>query len=86
MTAGYKYADPAGASNGVHTVKLRYGGDGHAAISVLARGANASMPPLALNQDTEVLVQLVTDQSLCWEARYGSHSANSSTLFRAKSD
>ncbi len=85
-SSGYKYSDSSGASSGVRAAKLRYGEDRRASINVVARGANTTLPPLALDQDTEVLVQLVTDAGLCWEAHYGTNKTNSTTLFRAKSN
>ncbi len=85
-SSGFAYADPDAASHGVRSIKLRYGGDGRAAVSVLSRGANVILPALPLAQESGVLVQLVADGGLCWEGRYASYRENSSVQFKALSD
>jgi len=86
LYSGYNYRDSTAANSGVRAIKLRYGADKRASVSVLSRGTNVDIPSLPLAQDSQVLVQLVTDTGLCWEGRYGSSRINSDVQFKALSD
>src|SRR5262249_30080036 len=62
---GLRYLDRSGSSNGVVTVAIHPGPDGHAWIAVRSKGANLAMPALPLL--APVTVQLQSSTGACWE-------------------
>ena len=58
--------------------------DGHATISVKARGAGFELD-LPLTQSPTARVQLVTENG-CWEALYSTHQQSTPERFKARAD
>jgi hypothetical protein len=85
LSTGYKYTDATLGNGGIRSVRLRVGVDGRASISVKAQGPALDVPPLPLQQDPRVLVQLIGD-TVCWESRYGTFLLNQSDQFKAHGD
>ena len=60
-------------------------GDGTAKLIVTGQGPSLALPALPFT--TPVIVQLGnTDTSVCWEATYGTPSANDTERFKSTSD
>ncbi len=85
-THGFRYANKAGTPNGVVAILLNDGVPGTAHISVKATGLNLDLPPLPLQQDVAVTLQLVNDLGECWDADYSTAQRNEIGNFKAKSD
>lgn len=84
---GFKYADKDAIPDGVVSLVLKEGLEGFAKITLKGQGANLQMPILPLDQDPAVIVQLVNDQGVCWDANYTAPAiANEQVQFRDKSD
>jgi len=81
---GYLYVDSARTPDGVATLSLRAAGTAGAKLILQGQGANLPFSGLPLT--LPVTVQLTTGSGLCWGANYSSPSANSTGLFKAKSD
>jgi hypothetical protein len=82
---GYRYRDVNVSEGGVSYVLLKQGGDGFARIVVNGKGIPLQMPPLGLQQDDTVTVQLLNDTT-CWQAEYGTSLRNDTAQFRARAD
>lgn len=83
MTAGYRFRDPALGTSGIYYALLREGADGSAKILVKGKAHPLEMPPLGLDQDPSVTVQLLNDTG-CWEAGYSSNVRNDAAQFKAR--
>jgi hypothetical protein len=87
---GWKYKDKTGAENGVQKVQLKTGDAGKSKAQVKAKGAAIPMPqPFSgtefFDQDTEVIVQLVNDQTAtCWTSEFTTAKKNEVDQFKAK--
>jgi len=82
-TTGYRFRDTSLSNSGIYYALLKEGSDGGAKILVKGKAHPLEMPPLALQQDPTVTVQLLNDTN-CWEADYGSNIHNDSLQFKAK--
>jgi hypothetical protein len=67
---GYRYRDFNGLNNGIRLVSLTKGEATKSRLLYIARGVNAFIPDLPLDQDHQVIVQLKNSNGLCWEGRY----------------
>lgn len=84
--SGYRYRDPAGASDGVQVVALHAGSsDGETRITVKAKGPSLPMPALPLAAGAPVRVQLAGGDA-CWEARFPAPARDSAASFRSRSE
>jgi hypothetical protein len=84
-TVGFKYADKDGTPEGVTKVGLKSGAAGHGKIQV--KGGGTHLQAVTLPFTTPVLVQVrQSGSNTCWEATYSTFKANTSTVYKAKSD
>ena len=84
---GYRYFDRDGMPDGLGTLLIRSGDNGHARATVKGKGLNLPMPeqwPLGL----PLRVQLQATNGKCWEATYSGAGVirNGVTAFDGKSD
>jgi endoglycosylceramidase len=68
--SGFRYQDPAAASDGIKQVTLKAGAAGKSKIQVRGQGPRLGLPALPLAQSPTVTVQLRNDAGVCWEATY----------------
>jgi hypothetical protein len=86
-TRGFKYIDKDATPDGIVSLSLKEGLEGHAQIKLKGSGINLGMPPLPLDQDSTVTVQLRNDHGICWDADYTAPAiTNEQVEFRDKSD
>jgi hypothetical protein len=70
--------------DGLSALSYKAGGPRKASIKAKAKGALLDLPALGLTPPVTVRLQR-GDVSSCWEATYSTPSANTATLFKAKS-
>jgi hypothetical protein len=85
LSTGFKYRDRSITESGIFAFFLREGADGAAKIVVKGKSHPLGMPPLALQQDSKVTVQLV-QRDACWQADYSTSLRNDSEQFKARAD
>jgi endoglycosylceramidase len=84
---GFRYLDPAAATDGIRKVVLKAGATGKSKIQVRGEGARLGLPALPLAQDPKVTVQLRNDAGTCWEATYGTPARrNDATALKDRAD
>jgi hypothetical protein len=94
---GFVYTDAWFANNGVKTVSMKKGIDGHAFVMFHGRGPSlglSSIPPsrspatnAPLTQQQKVIVQFWNSKGVCWASTFSTPAVrNSSGLFRDRSD
>jgi len=88
---GLRYADPQGAVDGVHRLKIATGEPARARVTLAAGGTWLPMPAPAaalrmFEQDPRVTVQLVNGGGFCWTTEFEAVGTrqNRAALFRAK--
>jgi hypothetical protein len=70
-----------------HSIKLRAGEAGKAAIKMRSKGPSVALPSTPMQQDPHVIVQVHNvGTGRCWEAAYSTNKRNDSKQFKAKSD
>jgi len=86
---GFKYKDGDGAFDGVRKAKLGSGSAGKAKIQLGAKGENLSIPPLPVDTDGDLIVQMSSSETgVCWESRFGAAEirTNEDGKLKAKDD
>lgn len=82
----FRYRDSNLTNGGISSVLLHQALiDGKAKIVIKGKGDNLNLPPLPLDQQTTVTVQL-SNGTRCWETRSSANLKNNSTEFRARPD
>jgi len=83
---GFIYRDKDRKADGVVQVVLKSGAERRAKIALAAAGSNLPLPPLPLEEDSSVTVQLLSDEGSCWQGVYPAPPAvNRDTGYRAYS-
>jgi len=90
-TKGFLYKDNSLTNDGLRQLQVTAGAAGKARIVVKGKGERLPLPvPVGLSlfdQDTAVIVQLVTSDGMCWEADFSAPAKrNDSQQFNDKSD
>ncbi len=71
----YKYNSKGVAtSHGVGNLKLKTGGDGKASIAAKGKGVGIALPAAALQADSHITMQLVSEPGGCWETVFDASS------------
>lgn len=84
---GFKYVNKQQTPDGIAFLSLKEGLEGFAQIVLKGIGANLRVPPLPLDQDSKVTVQLRNDLGTCWGATYSAPAIRDTQVeFRGKSD
>jgi hypothetical protein len=88
---GFKYQSAALLPDGLQKLILKAGAAGKAQVRAIARGPILALPPQTdgkvLQQDTKVIVQLVSDRPDCWQASFSAPaSANTFYVFKDTAD
>ncbi|GIW39447.1 MAG: hypothetical protein KatS3mg076_0024 [Candidatus Binatia bacterium] len=86
---GYLYKDKLAATDGIAKILLKAGDAGKSKILVIGKGGQLSLPGPAgaayFQQDTGLVVQLLSGAGSCWEVRYPVPALkNEPELFRDK--
>lgn len=83
---GFKYKDTVGTPDGIVQVQLK-AGDTPGRASILVKGKGAALRlPLTQTIAAPVTVQLRRPDGPCWQAVYGTPTAQDGRTFKAKSD
>jgi cysteine-rich repeat protein len=85
-STGFQFKSNALPPDGRLRWKLQTPRRGPANIVISGKGSALGVPPLPLDQSPAVIVQLRSSSGTCWEARYGTHVANTSGKFKAQAD
>jgi len=84
---GYKYSNPGRLPDGVQKILIRTGEAGRAKVLIKAKGAAIPNPPLPMQQDPRVSVQLINTLGECWGAQLTAPaSRNRDDSFKDKND
>jgi len=86
---GFRYKDVTTANDGIKTISMKSGTNGKSKIVLKGQSLNLDLPPLPLEQDQKVIVQLKNDfdGGQCFEARFsGPPKRNQSDIFKDKND
>src|SRR5262249_55410433 len=83
---GFKYSSKTDGPDGIQALTLTGGGPGKAKIMCKGKGAHLPTPALPFAQDPAVIVQIVSTDGVCWDARYSTSKKNEGGQFKAKSD
>ncbi|MBI3769879.1 MAG: penicillin acylase family protein [Deltaproteobacteria bacterium] len=82
---GFKYGDKDLTPSGVQKLILKGSVAGQASIVLKGRGALLDIPALPI-LSLPVRAQIVNENDVCWEARFGTPSRNQTDAFKARSD
>lgn len=83
-TKGFKFKDKTGAHHGVTKLVLKSGVAGKSVLVLKGQGATLQPPPLPLDQDTEVVLQVRRGDGACWGADFSAPaSSNTTSSFKA---
>ncbi len=80
---GFRYRDPGLTYGGIQAITLTEGATGRASVQVQGHGQSLVLPPLPLQRQPNVIVQLLSDDA-CWSATYSGALENSPARFKAK--
>lgn len=84
-TKGFKYKDKAAARRGITKLILKSGDEGKAVLVLKGQGVSLEPPPLPLDQDPEVSLQVRNSSGVCWGADFATPAkSNAGTSFKDK--
>jgi cysteine-rich repeat protein len=65
---GFHYRDRDATPDGITSINLTAGATGKASIKLKAKGATLAPPPLPVDQNPAVTLQLSNDAGMCWQS------------------